>query len=190
MIFSVRFFFRTCASVVALFAGIGLLDAQSQVPTPGFAGPPATGQRGSRAPDHQQPDRGSSNPPGNQVDRIDPKPASDAINPLWVRPLSSLSPTRDRPIFSRSRRPPLVAAGPKPAPSTLVASPVRPTLTLVGAVAAGPESIAILRDETTQEVLELRTGEGHSGWVLRSVAAREATFQKGADTAILAIPVP
>jgi hypothetical protein len=36
----------------------------------------------------------------------------------------------------------------------------------------------------------LRTGEGHAGWILQSVARRTATLQKGAQTETLALPKP
>jgi hypothetical protein len=174
---------RTCAFVVAVAAGIGIGDAGSQEISPSSHGTPPTaaGQRGNES-------RPASK--ANQGGVADPQVVSQAINPLWVRPLSSLSPTRERPIFSRSRRAAQVAAPSMPAPSITSPGPVRPPLTLVGAVAAGSESVAILRDETSQELVELRTGEGHAGWVLRSVAPREATLQKGNDSAIVTISVP
>jgi len=120
-------------------------------------------------------------------------PAVRAGNPLWAVPLSSLSATRERPLFSSSRRPPapavparpvVLAAPPPPAPKP----PERPQLALVGTVAGAAESIAIFVDQTNQAIVRLRTGEGHAGWVLRSVEAREVTLQSDSDTAVLALP--
>ena len=61
-------------------------------------------------------------------------------NPLWAVPLSALTATQERPIFSASRRPPqrAVVAPPvdqvsAPAPQK-VAEPERPPLALIGAV--------------------------------------------------------
>src|SRR5690242_19075901 len=69
-----------------------------------------------------------------------PKLADDRArgDPLWAIPLSTLTTTRARPIFSPSRRPPpppVVAAPyvPPPRPATPV-EPDRPLLTLVGTV--------------------------------------------------------
>jgi general secretion pathway protein N len=45
-------------------------------------------------------------------------------------------------------------------------------------------------DEATRDIVRLRTGENHDGWVLRSVRGREATLEKGPETAILALPDP
>ncbi|HLH87368.1 MAG TPA: hypothetical protein VKX28_02815 [Xanthobacteraceae bacterium] len=120
-------------------------------------------------------------------------PAPQAGNPLWGVPLSSLTVTRERPIFSASRRPPAppvaarpvvqVRAAPPPAPR----GPQRPQLSLVGTV-AGAEGIAVFIDQSSQSIVRLRTGEGHDGWVLRTVGPREVTLQNDRDTAILALP--
>jgi general secretion pathway protein N len=117
-------------------------------------------------------------------------------NPLWAIPLRSLSLTRERPIFSPSRRPPPPAvAGPPPVeaapPPPPPAGPDRPLLSLVGAVAGETEGIAIFLDETTKDIVRLRTGETHpSGWTLRSVRGREATLQKDRESVTLALPAP
>jgi general secretion pathway protein N len=115
-------------------------------------------------------------------------------NPLWAVPLKSLSFTRERPLFTPSRRPPV--------PALAVAEPARPVVTpppavaetprlsLIGLIVGGRDGIAIFVDQTTREVVRLRTNEGHSGWVLRSIQGREATLEKSPFTAVLAIPPP
>jgi hypothetical protein len=117
--------------------------------------------------------------------------ASSSINPLWAFPIASLAPTRNRPIFSPSRRP-LAAVSQMPAQSALpiVNEPVQSTLTLVGAVAGEIEGIAILRDEMTKDIIRLKTGESYSGWTLRLVKGREATLEKSLETEILSIQLP
>ena len=121
-------------------------------------------------------------------------PLVRAGNPLWAVPLNSLSATRERPIFSSSRRPPapVVPARPvaraAPPPPPPPKQPERPQLALVGTVASAAEGIAIFVDQTNQTIVRLRTGEGHAGWVLRSVGGREVTLQSDNDTAILALP--
>ena len=116
-------------------------------------------------------------------------------NPLWAMPLESLKVTRERPIFLPSRRPPApqVVASPAPAPvqpsPPQQAEPLR--LQLIGAVAGtsadSPDIIALFRDTTTKDVVRLRTGEAHAGWILRSVKGREATVEKGRERIRLAL---
>jgi hypothetical protein len=112
-------------------------------------------------------------------------------NPLWAVPLESLSATQQRPIFSPSRRPrPAVAALPIQAapPPPPVEQPRAPLLALVGVIASGGNSIAILVDETTKAVIRLKAGESHSGWTLSSVERREVTLEKDRRIAILSLP--
>jgi general secretion pathway protein N len=117
-------------------------------------------------------------------------------NPLWAIPLRSLTATRERPLFTPSRRPPPPAvAGPPPAeappPAPPPTGPDRPLLTLVGAISGETEGIAIFLDETTRDIVRLRTGESHpSGWTLRSVKGREVALVKNEQTVILALPAP
>ncbi len=126
----------------------------------------------------------------------EPAPASEralSANPLWSIPLSALSGTRDRPIFSSSRRPsapavapvvPNIAVVPKPR------EPERPQLSLVGTIASDDEGFAIFLDQSTKAALRLRVGEDYQGWKLRSVQGREATLQKDQQVVTLALPQP
>lgn len=116
-------------------------------------------------------------------------------NPLWTIPLKSLNATRERPIFSPSRRPPTPAiAGPPPAPPpppTVRETAEPPRLSLVGAVASQKnDAIAVFVDQTTRDVVRLRVGENHGGWILRSVKPRQAVLEKGRETITLALPNP
>ena len=121
-------------------------------------------------------------------------PLVRAGNPLWAVPLSSLTVTRERPIFSSSRRPPpppvaaapVVQARPAPPPPP-PREPERPRLSLVGTV-GGEQGIAVFVDQATQAIVRLRTGEGHDGWVLRAVGGREVTLQNDRNTAVLTLP--
>ena len=115
-------------------------------------------------------------------------------NPLWAIPLGSLTITRERPIFSPSRRPltPAVIAPPKvtqqPKAVAPVAGPQRPNLTLVGTVVGTSEGFGVFLDQATHNIVRLKTGEGHAGWILRSVKAREATLEKERQTETLRLP--
>ena len=108
-------------------------------------------------------------------------------NPLWAIPLTSLTATRERPIFSPTRRPPPVAVKLAPTQSP---SAVQPLLALVGAIAGENDGIAIFLDGTTKGIIRLKTGESHAGWMLQEVKAREAILQKDHKTAVLALPNP
>lgn len=125
------------------------------------------------------------------------KPRGLSGNPLWAIPLSTLSATRERPLFSPLRRPPAPPAvanvPPAPEPVAVVPAPTgpeRPPLVLVGAVVGQSGGIAIFIDQTTNEVVRLKIGESHSGWTLRSIKGREALFQKDRETITLAMPAP
>ena len=116
-------------------------------------------------------------------------------NPLWTIPLSQLAATRDRPIFSPSRRPPppVVAAPiyvPPTAPRVAKAEPERPPLTLVGTIAGENDAIAVFVLQGTGTTVRLHTNDSHEGWVLRSVQGREATLQKGGASAVMALAPP
>lgn len=118
-------------------------------------------------------------------------------NPVWIVPLGSLSQTRERPLFSSSRRPPMPPVVPDPLPSLVTApkptpaAPDRVGLLLMGTV-LGHLNIAILRQENTEISLRLHAGQNYEGWILQRIDRREVTFEKGKDTAVLTIsnPVP
>jgi len=112
-------------------------------------------------------------------------------NPLWGIPLKQLSATRDRPIFSPSRRPPpaaepvaALASPPVQAPK----QPERPQLSLIGTIVSGDDSFAIFVDQTTKAPLRIRIGANYQGWMLRQIEARSVTLQKGQEIAMLSFP--
>ena len=124
-------------------------------------------------------------------------PASEralSANPLWAIPLTALSGTRDRPIFSSSRRPPAPAVAPAAVPKVAAApkprEPERPQLSLVGTIASGDEGFGIFLDQSTKAALRLKVGEDYQGWKLRSVQGREATLEKDQQAVTLALPQP
>jgi hypothetical protein len=117
-----------------------------------------------------------------------------SANPLWAIPLVTLSNTRERPIFSSSRRPPPlvasvpVAKAPPPAPKPPRAE--RPELSLVGTIAGADQSFGIFVEQATKAALRLKLGEEYQGWRLRSVQGREVTLERDQQTAILSLPQP
>lgn len=122
------------------------------------------------------------------------QPARSGDNPLWGISLNSLTATRERPIFSPSRRasvptPPAPIAAPAPPPQ-IVAAPEEIPLQLVGTIVGRDSGIAICINPSTRDVIRLKTGEDFNGWVLRSVQGREASFEKATLQARLALPSP
>jgi len=120
--------------------------------------------------------------------------APSAGNPLWAIPISALDATRERPIFSASRRPPappvvaqrVTVAPPPPKP----AEPEQPLLTLVGTAIGKTQNVAVVLDRTTKTLVRLHVGEAASGWILRSVDSRTMTVQKNSQAVTLALPAP
>lgn len=118
-----------------------------------------------------------------------PSPAAPAGNPLWAVPLSSLTSTRERPLFAPTRRPPPPAVpyvrAPTPPPPVVEAGP--PRLTLLGTVINDRERIAVFQDDTNQ-IIRIRLGEQHAGWVLRSVQGRSVTLEGNNREATFSLP--
>ena len=119
---------------------------------------------------------------------------AQSANPLWAIPLSALSGTRDRPIFSASRRRPPPAVAPAAPPKLIVApkprEPERPQLSLVGTVASDEAGFGIFLDQSTRAGLRLKVGENYQGWKLRSVQGREVILEKDQEGVVLALPQP
>jgi general secretion pathway protein N len=140
----------------------------------------------------------SSNEPVTSVRVVAPPPEPErplSANPLWAIPLTKLSGTRDRPIFSPSRRPPPPVIAAEPASAPPPPPPRRkelepPPLSLVGTIASDEESFGIFLDPSTKQALRLKLGEDYQGWKLRSVQGREVTVEKDQQSAVLTLPAP
>jgi hypothetical protein len=125
-----------------------------------------------------------------------PQPSPErtqSANPLWGIPLTQLSGTRDRPIFSPSRRPPpTVTAEPvqvrPPPPRKKQVEP--PPLSLVGTIASDDESYGIFLDLATKAAIRLKVGDDYQGWKLRAIQGREVTIEKDQQGAVLTLPEP
>ena len=142
----------------------------------------------------------TGNSAGTDIARAPPhqaKTPSDAGTPVGnavlAVSLAKLSVTRDRPIFSPSRRPP-----PPPAPPSIAklvepakpAEPEQPPLILVGTVAGEDSGIAVFVEQSTENTVRLRVNESHQGWTLRSVQGREVTLLKDRKSSVLALAPP
>jgi general secretion pathway protein N len=126
--------------------------------------------------------------------RSNAEPPAPAGNPLWALPLERLSITRERPIFSPSRRPPT------PAPTYVAPvavrqpatppGPERPAVSLIGTVIGADVQIGIFLEKATQNVVRLHLGEEYQGWVLRLVKEREVTLVKDVEQTLAFDPPP
>ena len=124
----------------------------------------------------------------------DPHAQPRAGNPLWTVPLNTLSATRDRPLFSASRRPPLVAlpfVAPPPKHEVLAPPPPeRPSLRLIGTIVGRKGSLAVLQGSEADAVLRLRVGEENDGWLIRGIGLRSIVVEKGPQSVQLDLPRP
>jgi general secretion pathway protein N len=113
-----------------------------------------------------------------------PALAADVSQPLWRVPLQTLTATRDKPLFSPSRRPPPPApvALPPPAAPPLPPPPPEPPPrgALVG-VLTGPDnySVAMIVPDQSSKPMQLHVGEKIGNWTMTSLEARAAVFQNG-----------
>jgi general secretion pathway protein N len=114
-------------------------------------------------------------------------------NPLWSIPLASLSATRERPLFSASRRPSPADVTKGAATVVAVAAetsapPEATNLTLMGTVVGTNVSFAILINSATGAASRLFKGDQESGWRLRSVEPRLVILEKDARSVTLELP--
>jgi general secretion pathway protein N len=120
-----------------------------------------------------------------------------AGNPLWAIALGDLSETKARPLFSPLRRPPAapvlaaVAATPVKLAPPAKSGPDHPLLTLLGTMVGDVVEIGVFTDEVSHDVVRLKAGEAHDGWILSAISGRAAIFQKqGYPAATLVLPAP
>jgi hypothetical protein len=108
--------------------------------------------------------------------------SSDAtpVSPLAARPLDGFSATRDRPLFSPTRRPPLpppvlVAAPPPP--------PLPPNVALLGVIMDGEQAQAVVRAGPTEKVLRVSIGDDIGGWKVGQIEERKLVLLLNGRTA-------
>ena len=122
-------------------------------------------------------------------------PAAANGNPLAAIAIQSLSATRERPLFTPSRRPPAppVVAAPvvaAPAPAPVEAPPETPPFKLIGTIVGGEESIAIFFNPATNATTRVHAGKEEAGWKVVAVNARAATLEKASQSVTLDLPKP
>jgi hypothetical protein len=181
-------------AVLGLSMGLSILGAARSATAPGDALDAGIADDARLA----GPSAGSSTPaePVTTVRGVAPSvPPARVLsaNPLWAIPLTQLSGTRDRPIFSPSRHPAPAVAATEP---VVVKPPLRkketepPPLSLVGTIASDDESFGIFIDQSTKAALRLKVGEDYQGWKLLKIRGREVTMEKDLQAAVLTLPQP
>ncbi|MEI2736763.1 MAG: hypothetical protein V9G24_19630 [Rhodoblastus sp.] len=111
-------------------------------------------------------------------------------NPLWSTPLETIAATRDRPLFTQSRRPPPLAEARPASDATPILGPGAPPFSLVGTVVGDREKFAVMLETGSQNVLRLPLGASASGWRVAEVAARSVTLTRGPQSVTLELPKP
>lgn len=123
--------------------------------------------------------------------------AKSVDNPLGAIPLEALTATRERPLFSATRRPPPTSGAPMPvqsappqAPVPVASEPQGPPLTLVGTIVGGERPVAILLNKLTRAVSTTHEGDDALGWRVTAVSTRSAIVEKDGISATLQLPKP
>ncbi|HMN72269.1 MAG TPA: hypothetical protein PKA55_10435 [Rhodoblastus sp.] len=116
--------------------------------------------------------------------------ADGLSNPLWSMTLDQLAATRDRPVFTQSRRPPPLAAAPEGPQTVVVGDSAPPPFALVGTVVGESEKFAVLLESGSQTVLRLPLGASASGWNVAEVAPRSIKLTRGGHSVTLELPKP
>jgi general secretion pathway protein N len=103
-----------------------------------------------------------------------------AMSPLAAQPLERLSNTRDRPLFSPTRRPPapppLVAVAPPPPPPP-------PDVALLGVVMDGEDARAVVRAGPAAKILRVGIGDDIGGWKVGQIEAKQLVLLLDGRTA-------
>jgi hypothetical protein len=110
---------------------------------------------------------------GDLPGQADGQPGSALASPLAGQPLERLSATRERPLFSPTRRPPPppppVVHLPEPPPPP----PPPPDVALLGVVMDGDEARAVVRTSPAAKVMRVRIGDDIGGWIVRQIDGRQ-----------------
>ena len=102
-----------------------------------------------------------------------PEFGSDALTPPALADLGEML---DRPLFFDDRR------MPEPPEDTAPPPPPKPLrLKLQGVALSGGSRLAVLRNLSTNLLLQMAEGEAHDGWTLDSVNSKSASFSRGAE---------
>ena len=111
-------------------------------------------------------------------------------NPIVAQSIDSLSATRERPLFSPTRRPPVRPAA---APPPLVRRadpappPSPPAVVLLGVVIGADTARAFVRSEPPDKTLRVGIGDDIGGWKVSQIERRELVLSLGDRSATFKI---
>jgi general secretion pathway protein N len=100
------------------------------------------------------------------------QPADTLANPLAAQSLDRLSATRDRPLFSPTRRPTPPPPPPPPELPPVAVVPQPPNLTLVGIVVDDEGARALIRSSATKAD-RVQIGDDIGGWKVAQIDGRK-----------------
>jgi hypothetical protein len=96
-------------------------------------------------------------------------PAPPPVSPVAALSLERFSATRERPLFSPTRRPPPAPPAPVVSPPS---PPAPPKIALLGTVMDAGEARALVKLEGTDKMLRLRIGDNIGGWKVTEIETR------------------
>jgi hypothetical protein len=99
------------------------------------------------------------------------QPAGTLANPLEAQPLDRLSATRERPLFSPTRRPTPPPPPPPPEAAAVAVVPQPPNLQLFGIVVDDEGARAIVRSGA-EKVDRVQIGDDIGGWKVSQIEGR------------------
>jgi len=89
----------------------------------------------------------------------------------------------ERPLFFADRKMP-----PEPIQQPLATTPRLPLrLTLEGVAITSASRVAVLRNTSNNQILQLAEGMSHDGWLLASVSSTTVTFKRGTEVSELVL---
>ncbi|MCA6120293.1 hypothetical protein J6500_00015 [Bradyrhizobium sp. WSM 1704] len=111
-----------------------------------------------------------------------------ANNPVELQPLQQLSATKDKPLFSPTRRPPPKPVAPvaRQEPPPPPAPP--PSVVVLGIVSENGGGRAAIRTAgTSDKVVRVRTGDDVDGWKVERIEPRRLVLTQGERSVDLAM---
>jgi hypothetical protein len=138
--------------------------------------PPLLGAQASRPPADRTPDPSALTNKAGETPALPAQGGEGGTglpSPLAAQPLDRLSATRERPLFSPTRRPPpppppvVVAPEPPPPP------PPPPDVALFGIVMDGDEAHAVIRAGPAAKIMNVRVGDDIGGWKVAQIEGRQ-----------------
>jgi len=111
------------------------------------------------------------------VDRVPAGAQSGYVHPH----ISNYAEILARPIFFSQRELPPEAVARAPAPSAPL------LLKLEGIAIAADARVAVLRDQGSNQLVQLSVGMSHNNWLLQDITSATATFRRGDDVSTVSL---